>query len=141
MASRFLLFVTLFAGLFAIAGCEQQTAAQKADTDAKKTVAELLVGKWKEVNNPRRPDGFEAIEEYRSDGTITQWVKNPGDHHFPQLRMSIGTYRLEGNLLFLNLGRGEGEIKITINEITGDKLACSGWDGPDLQTWVHERLR
>ena len=141
MASRFLLFVTLFAGLLAIAGCEQQTAAQKADADAKKTVAELLVGKWKGVKNPRRPEGFEVIEEYRSDGTVTQWMKNPGDHHFPQLRVAIGTYRLEGNLLFLSLHRREGETKITIDEITDDKLVCSGWDGPDLQTWVHERLR
>ena len=142
MAVRSLALTALFAGMLAAAGCvPKEDAPEAVGPPAPKTVAELLVGKWKQVSKRAgRLDGFELTEDFRSDGTVTLWVNDPG-MHLPQPQITLGTYRLEGNLLFLNLGRREGEIKITIDEITDDKLVYSGWVGRERQVEAYERVR
>ena len=143
MTIRTLMLTALFAGLLAAVGCvPKEDAPELVGPPAPKTTAELLVGKWKLVDHHGHlPEGFQATVEYTIDGKVIMWTTNPVERVMPQPEVQRGTYRLEGNMLFLAMGDSEGDRKLTIDVLTEDRFVNSGWIGREHQVDEFERTR
>lgn len=97
----------LFAGLSGSANGRQP---EKID-------AKLLVGKW----TPKEKVGKEFTVEFSKDGKVV--VAADGGH----VKVADGTYKLDGNLLTMNLKFGDGEAtkKRTIHSLSKTELVST----------------
>lgn len=141
MTIRILLIPGLFAGMLALLGCERQTEAQKADANEKKTISELLVGKWKKTSvTPGLAPDFQSTCEFTASGKLVLWSYNSIDRVIPQPQTQNGTYRVEGNLLFRTLGNPGDGSPGTITEITDLKLVIAYTFRSDVEVCEYMRV-
>ena len=113
----------------------------KPPTEQPKTMAELLVGKWRLVKyDAGLPAGFKATIEYTKEGRVTMWVDNPLED---MADVQTGSYWLEGNTLRMTMDppAGPRDRTMIIDSITEDKLIETGWIEKDRHVHEFERIR
>ena len=126
MNTRCFLLPAIIVALFAVSWSPAGDLPQAPPPHAKKTTAELLVGKWKviSVDGSAIAEGHEYTSEFTADGKYIYRVEKSRDPVLPPPR--TGTYRLDANMISLETGPTSEtraiSWKVMIKSITEDKL-------------------